>query len=212
VSLSQLAGWLARPGSGSTAAATRPASGSTRAEPLVPRTEPPEAPKKKSLTDGETARSPVPVELTSGNLMSVWQEVLAQVGHFLANDLGKAISLAISGPNTLVLGFPTRYNLQREHCQEPANVERVEEALKKIAGRPWVIRIESSSRPEDQAEVRAANGEEASPAAGSSRRQRLEAAQKPLVRKVMEVMGAQIFHVDEGFGTAADLPPGTEET
>jgi hypothetical protein len=141
---------------------------------------------------------------------------MAQVGRFLANDLGKADSVAISGPNTLVLGFSARYNLQREHCQEPANLERVEETLKKITGRPWTIRIESAGGDEPVAQGRA-NGEETGPAGSLMRQQRLEAAQKPLIKTVMELMGAQIFHVDEGFGAGVELPlergpaGGTEE-
>lgn len=118
----------------------------------------------------------------------------------LAGRLQKAEPPAISGPNTLVLRFAPGYNTQRDYCQEPASVARVEEALKKVTGQACQFRVESV-------------GGAAAPAAGDAaeatgtppsryRRQRAEAAQEPLLKRAIDSLGAQIVQVDEGFGGA----------
>jgi DNA polymerase-3 subunit gamma/tau len=165
--------------------------------------QPPEV-KKKSLTEGQpppAGTGPVP---SAQALPQIWQEVLTQVGPLLANDLEKAGLPAISGPNTLVLRFPSRYNLPQEHCQNPTALTRIEEALKKAAGRVWHLRIESTAGATSGASREAATEESANPHS-VSRRQRQEALQQPLVQRVMEVLGAQVLDMEEGFGSA---PPG----
>src|SRR5439155_22247569 len=120
----------------------------------------------------------------------------------------------ISGPNTLVLHFPPAYNQQREHCQEPARLARIEDVLRQIAGQSWSIRVESGN---------GASPPPSSPTSGTenapsrSRRQRHDAEQEPLLKRAIDVLGAQIVRVDEGFGAAlpalaeANQPPDAEE-
>src|SRR5262249_26768805 len=103
------------------------------------------APSKKNLNDGEAlprvitpaprpAAPPVPVALNAQSLPSVWEQVLAQLGQFLRNDLEKAGIPAISGPNTLVLRFPPGYNASRDRCQDPDKVARIEQLLLQFTG------------------------------------------------------------------------------
>jgi hypothetical protein len=108
----------------------------------------------------------------------------------------------------------------------------VEEALKKVTGRPWVLRVEAlPNRPtstDSQAGVPGSptlptNGP--TPAAGVPpgetparvRRNPKEDAEKaPLVKRALEVLGAQIVRVDEGFGAppaaSPDRAPAEEES
>jgi hypothetical protein len=80
----------------------------------------------------------------------------------------------------------------------------VEDALKKITGRGWNLRIDATSAgngaagPEDQSVEGPANGP------GRSRRQRLEALQLPLIKKAIDSLGAQVLDMDEGFGAGAE--------
>src|SRR5207245_3153138 len=79
--------------------------------------------------------SPVtPRELTEASLAGIWPEVVAQLGPMLAGNLGKAESVAISGPKTLVLRFPSRYNHERDYCQLSTSVARTQEAILKVTG------------------------------------------------------------------------------
>jgi hypothetical protein len=129
----------------------------------------------------------------------------------LASNLEKAESIAISGPNNLVLRFQPRYNHQSDHCRETTSVARTQDALKKITGRVWNIRVETAQ-----------NGMPESPAAAATeisqsryRRQRTEAMQEPLIKRAMELLEAQIVQVDDGFGAApaaADRPEQAEES
>jgi DNA polymerase III subunit gamma/tau len=118
----------------------------------------------------------------------------------LGSDLEKAELPAISGPNTLALRFPARYNHPREHCQEPKAVSRIEEVLRKITGQPWGIRVETGGQ--EPVHPSPAPASEADPSPSRSQRQLTEALQEPLVKRAIEVFGAQIVHQEEGFGAA----------
>lgn len=151
--------------------------------------------------------------LTPESLGRLWTELLAQMGPMMGANLEKAGIPAISGPNALVLRFPSEYNHQREYCQDPARMTRIEEALRKIAGPVWKVRIESTGpRPDTASEQPEAAAPEVESSQTRSRRQRDEASKEPLVKRAMEVLGAQILRVDEGFGAArATAPAGDDE-
>jgi DNA polymerase-3 subunit gamma/tau len=166
---------------------------------------PPEAVKKKPPNGAEgpaglqaLPRGPVP--LSEQSLPAVWGDLLAQVGPMAAAHLGKAGPPAISGPNSLVLRFPARYNQERDYCQEPTRAQRIEELLRKITGQPCQLRIESVGSgavlaPEEAAE----DGVNSPP---RSRLKRADAVQEPLLKRAIDVLGAQVVHVDDGFGAA----------
>src|SRR5439155_10840322 len=136
----------------------------------------------------------------------IWKEAVHQIGPMLGSQLEKASDVAISGPNTLVLRFPMSYNFEREHCQEPASVARIEEVLRRITGRAWNIRMESLGGSAAASPAPAA-GDEAN-SQSRYRHQRAEALQEPLVKRAIDVLGAQIVQVDDGFGAA---PPTSAE-
>lgn len=142
--------------------------------------------------------SPSTKELTEASLVQIWREVLSQLGPMIAGNLGKTESVAISGPKTLVLRFPLRYNHEREHCQESTRVARIQEAIRKVTGQAWSVRVEGASGEVSGPQSKTA--ETVQPSPSNYRRQRAEAAQEPLVKRVIDQLGAQIVHVDEGFG------------
>jgi DNA polymerase III subunit gamma/tau len=202
VSLSQLAQWVGQvradprglaPGAGGTAA----------------RAVPPEGVKKKSLNvaEGSGPEQPAgPVELNDVSLPRVWDQALGMVGAMLGSELTKAGLPAISGPNTLVLRFPVAYTKARAYCQAPERLARVEDAVGKLTGRPWKVRVETS----DPAAPDSTGGEaggiqgptEGAPARPRSN-SREEAEKLPLIKRAIDVLGATIHRVDEGFGSAS---------
>jgi len=193
VSLSQLTQWLGQPSAPAVANAHAPeaprAGGPSRS---------PEAVKKKSVAAVESTGVRASLPLTPDNASKVWQEILRQIGPMLASDLSKAVLPAIPAPNTLVIRFPMSYNAAREHCQQPANMARVEEMLSRITGQACKVRIESIG-----GDVGPGNDSVAEPAENVQsryRRLRTDAMQEPLVKRAMEVLGAQLVDVDEGFG------------
>jgi DNA polymerase-3 subunit gamma/tau len=215
VSLSQLAQWLnngaAHRGDGPPARTPEQAAGKGKpAAPSTPRPlTPPEGEKKNPAAPPDGAPAPGPVALTEESLPRVWQEVLAQVGGFLAKRLERASSIAISGPKTLVLRFGPGYNHEREHCQAPGSQARVEEALRKITGHSWSVRIESVS---SAAAALPASAEATESSPSRYRRQRTEAMKVPLVKRAFELLGAQLVQVDDGFGAAPSAPAERSET
>jgi DNA polymerase-3 subunit gamma/tau len=190
-SLSQLAQWLgqARP-------EVRPAGPAGRVGVA-------DGAKKNALTSPPEGSPPGPRDLDVSSLPALWPEVVGMVGAMLGASLNRAGLPAISGPNTLVLRFAGTYNQAREYCQQPEQVASVETALRKVTGRAWTIRIEADpSAP--SAEAGSNGGSEAS----RPRRPPKEEAEKvPLVKRALDVLGAGITRIDDGFGTA---PPPRE--
>ncbi len=199
VALSQVSRWLAQPES---APAARAPSAPARAA------EPPEGVKKKlvAIADAPAAAAAAATQLalSEQSLSETWAQLLAQVGPIMARHLEKGGSPAIFGPNTLVLRFEGRYNVEREYCSEPTRAQRIEEALRAITGRPCQLRIESvgsgavSALPDVAAE--ATNSQ------SRSRLKRAEAVQEPLLKRAVDVLGAQVVHMDDDFATAARAP------
>jgi DNA polymerase-3 subunit gamma/tau len=225
VSLSQLAEWLGGGGGRQAAGNRQPAvvgaqepGGGAEQRGVKGREKPPSTPPTSGLraaTEPNPRPAPAPppptgsARLLPESLPQIWPDVLAQVGPMLGTNLGKAEAVAISGPNHLVIRFGPGYNSQREHCQQPTCIARVEEALKKITGEVWGLRVESG-RDESSATTPPTADTENSPS--RYRRLRTEATQEPLVKRAIDRLGAQIVHVDDGFGTAPAEPPDRPET
>jgi DNA polymerase-3 subunit gamma/tau len=183
VSVGELATWLTRaPGERGPATAT------------PSREAPPEAVKKKP----PPAAPAGPVELTEASLSTVWAQVLGMVGAIHARELERAAIPAIFAPNSLVLLFPAEYNQAKEFCQEPERLSRVEDALRKLTGEAWKLRLESTPGKGAVASEPPAPPPPVRPRRGDKD----EAEKVPLVRRAVEIMGAQVVRVDEDFGAA----------
>ncbi len=199
VAVPQLAQWLA---TGQVKAPTSPARPAS----------PPEVVKKNDRTDGiglksavqsgPTTTMPAAAPLSTSenladNLPALWAQVLSQVGHLLANDLRAAGLPAIIGPNTLVLRFAATYNKAQEYSQRHAG--KVEQVLRNLTDRPWTVRVESVSGTPDQPPTTEQPTEEPAPRPRLNPRE--EAEKEPLVRRAIDILGAQIIRADEGFGS-----------
>ena len=127
------------------------------------------------------------------------------------SDLEKAGLPAIFGPNSLVFRFPADYNASGSTAQEPTRVQRIEETAAEDHRTALELRIESVG-----------SGAVAAPAAGCRRgddlaiplpiEHRAEAEKEPLVKRAVEVLGAQIVRVDDGFGEAPAASGDAQET
>jgi hypothetical protein len=145
--------------------------------------------------------------LTEATLPHVWPRILSKVGSLLGRDLEKAKLPAISGPNTLVFRFPSVYNQCVDHCQAPSSVTRLEEAIRKVTGRAWNLRFETTPNPAPTADAPSAPEVELAPAARPRRDFREDAEKQALVRRAKEVLGGQVIRADEGFGETTVAPP-----
>jgi DNA polymerase III subunit gamma/tau len=156
---------------------------------------PPEGLKKKPLSHVVDPPSPTSASAVLSP-SEVWPQILGSVGPMMGNFLDKAGLPAITGPNSLVLRFSADYNQAREYCQEPARLAKIEEAVRKGTGHPWILRVEgvaaSATAPAPVVETPAA----------PRRNHRAEAEKEPLVKRALDALGAQIVRVEDGFGEA----------
>src|SRR5262249_49938005 len=127
-----------------------------------------------------------------------------QVGFYLANHLRRAQSLAISGPNTLAIGFPPSYNHSYERCQEPAQVSALEQLLRTMTGQPWKVKVELTAGADPSASLAPGAGETET-ALARARREKEEALKAPLLQRAVEVLGAQVVQMEDGF--KGEAPP-----
>src|SRR5262249_20782969 len=102
--------------------------------------------------------------------------------------------------------FPGRYNQAREFCQEPGRLSRIAEVLQRLTGQACQLRVEALSGDQAGGSPNAADDPASQPS--RYRRQGAEAEQEPLLRRAIEVLGAQRVRMDEGFGAAP--APGVE--
>jgi DNA polymerase-3 subunit gamma/tau len=151
----------------------------------------------------ESAASPGAGELTETSLPTIWGAVLGELGPMLAGNLGKADRIAISGPKTLVLHFPSRYNHERDYCDESTRISRIQDAIQKITGQTWNVRVESGAGNEVGPQGKQVTTE---PVTSNYRRQRAEAGQEPLVKRALDQLAAQIVQVEDGFGASKSEP------
>jgi hypothetical protein len=79
-------------------------------------------------------------------------------------------------------------------------VARLEELLRRMTGQSCQLRVEGVSGS-SAGETPEAADDPANPPS-RYRRQRAEAVQDPLLKRAIDVLGAQIVHVDDGFGAA----------
>ena len=74
---------------------------------------------------------------------------------------------------------------------------RIQEAVQKITGQAWNIRVEGLGSLTTPAAISVKE-----PPVSNYRRQRAEAGQEPLVKRAIDQLAAQIVHVDDGFGAS----------
>lgn len=218
VSLAQLAQWVQHEGSAPAPAPARPRAGAPAA-PIrgnVPTSAGEASEKKKPDPGSLTAEAAPALLLRSENLDTLWSKVLSDVGFAVAGDLKKVLSLAILGPNTLVLRVSQRYNGTGNGGSplDPSRLAKVEEALRKFTGQPCGVRVEYVKDEEAAPPQTGARGT-ASGTLTPGRQQKAELMQQPLVQKAIDLLGAQIVRADEGFGTPHDgaqtAPTDTDE-
>lgn len=149
---------------------------------------------------------PAGVSLSELGLPSLWNRVnrhLSDKSPMLASHLKFASLPAISGPNTLVICFQSAYNQAYEVCDREENIRRIEETLERECGQGIKVVCElvtgpASASPQDS------NGPPQSAQTGDRKKQLMGL---PLFRKAGEVLGAQIWHVDDDFNPIAPARP-----
>jgi DNA polymerase-3 subunit gamma/tau len=172
------------------------------------------AEKKSSETapiaeNGRNVTSEPPI-LTAEMLPAIWKQALAAIEDMTRDFASNAESIAISGPNRVLVRHRKAYN--KEQCEKPERKARLEQALSHVAGTE--VRLDFELLPE----IPGANGASSAPApsAAQSRQRRFKTAERNLlVRQAIEMFDGEIVNVvepirtdeAEGLGSAEAAPP-----
>jgi DNA polymerase-3 subunit gamma/tau len=180
----------------------------------TPAVAPPEGVKKKLPTPAPENGTAALQPLTPENLPDIWAQILRKVSGMLARSLEKGGIPAIIAPNALVLRFSKEYNGAKDHCQDADCSAAVESALRLLTGQTWSFRVESLTNAVDVSPRESSEARDSLESAknGARRNAREEAEKLPLVKRALDVMGASLQRVDEGFGALPDARTNSEET
>lgn len=147
------------------------------------------------------------VSLSESTLPDVWVRFLRHAAEkfpMLSKHLNFSSSHAISAPNALVIRFPAVYSDSRKECESEGNAQRFVQALKQITGQAVNVRFEIDRSA--TAQPAAVSQQAAAP----DRKRSLSSL--PLFKKASEVLGAQIWYVDDDFNPTAPPPKPAAKT
>ena len=164
------------------------------------------APKSTVLPLSEPVKKKTPSESSSGgvgalpilksnNIEELWPRLKAEIGPVISARLsGTPLLPAIFGPTSLAIRFPSGYTPAVEYLRDERNSEEIRKTLKKITGNDWQVRIEELPPDPKSTRVESSNG---MPTGAASKRNDL--LQLPFIRAAVDVLGAQLMKVEDGF-------------
>ncbi|MBL9125519.1 MAG: DNA polymerase III subunit gamma/tau [Planctomycetaceae bacterium] len=156
-----------------------------------------EEPSSAELPSSGSALRDGRVDVTGLDAWQVWRNALERVEDTTADFARKGekawfpSDAAISGPNQLVVAFPTKYTSSKSICERPERMLRLVQALAETAGGDWSLRFEVLP-PEGE------GASNAPPSRPAPRRDLItEKSQHPLVQKTVELFRARVARVEE---------------
>jgi DNA polymerase-3 subunit gamma/tau len=169
---------------------TRPRFRSDAAHPVTP----PRAALARSAA-GSVDPRPVPAlirsteaALSADQVGRVWRTALDQLNDMTAENAAMADSVAISGPNQLVVRFRQVYNSSKSFCERPDRRQTLEATISELAGHSVGLSFELIQ--EEQPEATQV------PAAMSRQQQRQLVSRHPMVERAMALFEAELMHVE----------------
>lgn len=159
------------------------------AEPATPPATPPVAAPAAASPPPPPAPTPeggVPESITFQAKLSpetatrIWRHVIDNLGELVADNARLCERVASSGPNRLVVSFPSKYTSCRQFCELPEQRAKLEAALAVAAGEP--VRIEFELLPDSPKAAKTARV-----SAGSLRQLQAEVASREIVQRAMEL-------------------------
>lgn len=156
----------------------------------APATAPIDAPREAAVQADASRHS---IALTDETALAAWKQCLESLSGMLFDWASLYERVAIIAPNKLVISFPGRYNQAKLFCERPEQSAELERAVAEAAGQH--LRLELVLLPEDKPV-----GVVKKPSSRPSleQRQRTAArAEHPMVRRAVELFGAEVVRVEE---------------
>jgi DNA polymerase-3 subunit gamma/tau len=136
-----------------------------------------------------TTDSPRPeVPIVPDSVGRLWRLALDQLNDMTADYAATAESIAITGPNRLVVRFRQVYNASKTFCERPDRRLALEEAVSQVTGQS--VRLEFELIREDRPHAAPP------PPAESRQQQRQRAVRHPLVERAVELFEAEVLNVE----------------
>ncbi|MBI3466894.1 MAG: hypothetical protein HY000_28100, partial [Planctomycetes bacterium] len=150
----------------------------------------PDSPAEELDTEPQTGEGTA-IEITASNARAIWDQALAEMGDMLARQAACCDSIAIPAPNWLVVRFAEKYTSFKTSCERPEHMARLEQALYRVSG--CRVRLEFAV---EKSSVDSAEQPVQQRGRGSAQRL-AEKSQHPLVRRAVELFGAEPIWVEE---------------
>ncbi len=141
---------------------------------------------------------------TSQQALEDWKSAVASIDGILADYAAMAQSVEPLGSDQWTVYFPPGSQKTREYCEVPERRGQLQQAVQRKLGRS--IRIDFAVRPG----LPPKPTETVIPQSNLRAQKLREASELPFIKKVIEVLGAEVVRVDSGnasSGTRVALPP-----
>lgn len=170
------------------------ARGASRGSPMTSASRSTTAPAKSQsapLARQPILEPPAPAQLYSlEQPEALWAAFLEAVGtqSQVRFQLDRSVKRSFQPPGALLVTFPAGDDGAKDFCSDGNRCARLEDILKKLTGKSVALRFEVAGETQAGAAVPRAI------------QQKQKALQVPLAKAVMEQLGGQIVHIDDGFG------------
>ena len=159
----------------------------------------PSEPSEEAVPEPEMQGPSVPLE--AGRESELLSQIIFRATDPQLSVVQRTLSIAIPGPNQLVMVFPRQYHLAVTSLDRPEMLGQLEKLVQGIVGHPVRVklRVEESQTPKTAVPAPVTRGPVAS----------RDVEQDPVVSKLVTVFGAQIVRVDAAETTAAETAEAT---
>ncbi|MEX2173317.1 MAG: DNA polymerase III subunit gamma/tau [Pirellulaceae bacterium] len=131
-----------------------------------------------------------------------WTQAVSELQDMTGDCASKFESIAISGPNRLVVRFGKAYNAAKEFCERPDKRSRLEQTLSRLAGRSLRVDFAVS-----EVELQTTSAQSVASRPTVPRRQRQAEMQRhPLVRRLTELFDVEVVSVVDPPPQDSDSP------
>jgi len=116
----------------------------------------------------------------------LWMAALARLSGMVVEHAKKYAEVAMTPGDRLLVSFSPQYTLAKSLCEQPENLKRIESALAEVAGRRIAVQFAIQQRASQSA-----SSAQEQPRAVSPHQRMMEAFKHPLVRRAVDLFGAQ---------------------
>jgi len=136
---------------------------------------------------------PSPLLLDAETAVAAWKQALESLSGLLFDFAAAYEQVSVPGPGKLVISFPPGYNHAKLFCERPEQLQELERAVADAAGQRLKVEFVVPAAAEKQAPQKRV----ATRPTLEQRQKSAARAEHPLVRRAVELFGAEVIRIDE---------------